>query len=232
MTPNIQFHDLGLIDFREAWNLQEALFQQIIHRKTGKEMPFVENKPLEGHLIFCEHPHVYTLGKSGAERNLLINEETMRAKGITLYRINRGGDITYHGPGQLVGYPILDLDMFRLTIRKYIHLLEETVIRSLHAFDLNAQRMEGATGVWFEPHTNPRKICAIGVRASRNVTMHGLAFNINTDLSYFQFIHPCGFTDKATTSLQAETNRLWDMDLVKKELRYYFSRLLGCKITG
>lgn len=232
VPPNIQFHDLGLIDFQEAWDLQETLFQQIIRRKTKQEDQSDENGPWGGHLLFCEHPHVYTLGKSGAEKNLLIDKKAMKEKGITFFRINRGGDITYHGPGQLLGYPILDLDVFHLTIRKYIHLLEEAVIRTLHAFDLNAERMEGTTGVWLDSHTHPRKICAIGVRASRNVTMHGFAFNINTDLTYFQYIYPCGFTDKATTSLQAETHQLWDMDLVKKELRSHLSHLLGCQITG
>lgn len=224
---NVRYQDLGLIDFPTAWNYQETLFQQIIRQKTGIGPAQEAKEFLSGHLLFCEHPHVYTLGKSGAERNLLISEEMMQKKGISFFQINRGGDITYHGPGQLVGYPILDLDAFHLTIRKYIYILEEAVIRTLDSFGLNPERMEGATGVWFEPHTFARKICAIGVRASRNVTMHGFAFNINTDLSFFHFINPCGFTNKGSTSLQAETGVPGDMDRVKEMMRFHLAQLIG-----
>ncbi|HNS17801.1 MAG TPA: lipoyl(octanoyl) transferase LipB [Bacteroidales bacterium] len=223
----VRYEDLGLISFREAWDYQEKLFQQIIRQKTGMESVPEERKALAGHLLFCEHPHVYTLGKSGAERNLLITEEMMQKKRISFFRINRGGDITYHGPGQLVGYPILDLDAFHLTIRRYIHVLEEAVIRTLDFYGVNGERLEGATGVWLDPHTFPRKICAIGVRASRNVTMHGFAFNINTDLSFFQFINPCGFTNKGSTSLQKETDIPGDMIQVKKLLLAHLAELIG-----
>ncbi|MBP6977566.1 MAG: lipoyl(octanoyl) transferase LipB [Bacteroidales bacterium] len=227
MNTTVKYTDLGLIPFQEAWNFQEKLFQEIIRRKTGQVSAPEESFPVSGHLLFCEHPHVYTLGKSGAERNLLITEKMMQKKGISFFRINRGGDITYHGPGQLVGYPILDLDVFHLTIRRYIHLLEEAVIRTLDSFGVNGERLEGATGVWLEPHTYPRKICAIGVRASRNVTMHGFAFNINTDLSFFQFINPCGFTTKGSTSLQAETHLAGEMAQVKKILLSHLAALIG-----
>ncbi len=223
----VRYEDLGLISFQEAWDYQETLFRQIIRHKAGIETVREEPDPLAGHLLFCEHPHVYTLGKSGAERNLLITEEMMQKKGISFFRINRGGDITYHGPGQLVGYPILDLDAFHLTIRRYIHVLEEAVIRTLDVYGVNGERMEGATGVWLEPHTFPRKICAIGVRASRNVTMHGFAFNINTDLSFFQFINPCGYTNKGSTSLAAETHAPGDMIRVKELVLSHLADLIG-----
>ena len=224
---NVRYEDLGLISFQDAWDYQETLFRRIISQKTGADKDSDRNESLAGYLLFCEHPHVYTLGKSGSDRNLLISEERMREYGISFFRINRGGDITYHGPGQLVGYPILDLDAFHLTIRKYIHILEEAVICTLEPFGLNAERLEGATGVWLEPHTFARKICAIGVRASRNVTMHGFALNINTDLSFFQFINPCGFTSKGSTSLQAETGTAGDMDQVKQLLRSHLAERIG-----
>lgn len=227
MNPKVNYQDLGLIPFQTAWDFQETLFGQIIRQKTGADPAVQDQDPLAGHLLFCEHPHVYTLGKSGAERNLLISEEMMQKKGISFFRINRGGDITYHGPGQLVGYPILDLDAFHLTIRKYIFILEEAVIRTLDSYGLNAERLEGATGVWLEPHTHARKICAIGVRASRNVTMHGFAFNINTDLSFFQFINPCGFTSRGSTSLQAETGMPGDMNHVKQLMCSHLAELIG-----
>ena len=223
----VKYTDLGLISYQAAWDLQETLFRQIISEKTVVDAASREQDRLAGHLLFCEHPHVYTLGKSGAERNLLINEEMMQKKGISFFRINRGGDITYHGPGQLVGYPILNLDAFHLTIRKYIYILEEAVIRTLDSYGLNAERLEGATGVWLEPHTHARKICAIGVRASRNVTMHGFAFNVNTDLSFFQFINPCGFTNKGATSLKAETDSPGDMDQIKQRMRSHLAELIG-----
>lgn len=231
MNQYVKYEDLGLIPFQDAWDYQEILFRRIISRKTGADADPHEMEPLAGHLLFCEHPHVYTLGKSGSDRNLLISEEMMRQKGISFFRINRGGDITYHGPGQLVGYPILDLDAFHLTIRKYIHILEEAVIRTLESFGLDAERMEGATGVWLEPHTFARKICAIGVRASRNVTMHGFALNINTDLSFFQFINPCGFTSKGSTSILAETGKPGNMDQVKQLLQSHLAEQIGFTLT-
>ncbi|MDD5507495.1 MAG: lipoyl(octanoyl) transferase LipB [Bacteroidales bacterium] len=231
MNQYVKYEDLGLISYQDAWDYQEILFRQIFSQKSGTDIDSDEKEHLAGYLLFCEHPHVYTLGKSGSDRNLLISEEMMREKGISFFRINRGGDITYHGPGQLVGYPILDLDAFHLTIRKYIHILEEAVIRTLEPFELNAERMEGATGVWLEPHTFARKICAIGVRASRNVTMHGFAFNVNTDLSFFQFINPCGFTSRGSTSLQAETGTPGDMSQVKQLLRSHLAGLIGFTLT-
>jgi len=213
MTKNTlhEFHDLGLIDYKSAWEFQENLFNQNLQKKLSGE-------PTENHLIFCEHPHVYTLGKSGSESNLLANNEMLKQTGATFFKTNRGGDITYHGPGQIVGYPIFNLECFGLGVKEYIFKLEETIIESLAEFGIHGERMEGATGVWLEPTVagKTRKICAIGVKASRHITMHGFAFNINTNLKYFQMINPCGFTDKAVTSLQHELGIEIDMHLAKR----------------
>jgi lipoyl(octanoyl) transferase len=220
----ITFRDLGLIDYKKAWDYQEELFQQVI-RSKGRQEKMESNQA--GYLLFCEHPPVFTLGKSGSDRNLLIDTELLNQKGIVFYRINRGGDITYHGPGQLVGYPILDLEMFGLTIRKYIYLLEEAVIRTLGDMNVPAGRLNGATGVWLGSGSNTRKICAIGVRASRQVTMHGFAFNINNDLSPFQLINPCGFTDKGVTSLKKEKEEEISLEKVKRLLSAHLASLIG-----
>lgn len=211
----IIYRDLGKIGYQEAWDRQEKLFGEIMARKTRGEA----TKP--HYLLFCEHPPVFTLGKSGSQENLLINEGALRKKGIGFYRINRGGDITYHGPGQIVGYPILDLANFSLGIKSYIDLLESSVIDLLGSYRITAGRLKGATGVWLDGNdpAHARKICAIGVRASRHITMHGFAFNVNTDLSYYSLINPCGFTDKGVTSMQKELGRPLDMELVKSQLK-------------
>lgn len=210
----IEYRDLGLIRYGEAWEYQEKLFQELMRLK-------LQGKPSTHHLLFCEHPPVFTLGKSGKDNNLLINESLLREKGIDFYRINRGGDITYHGPGQIVGYPILDLEKYGLGIKSYIHLLEESIIRCLQGYGLETSRLAGATGVWLdaEDPRKARKIAAIGVRASRHITMHGFAFNVNTDLSYYQYIHPCGFVDKGVTSLEKELGEKMDMEAVKERLK-------------
>lgn len=225
----IVFEDLNRFDYQLAWDYQESLLQEMIKAKT--EVP--EKKA--GYLLFVEHPHVYTLGKSGNDSNLLVNEDFLRSKGASFYRINRGGDITYHGPGQIVGYPIIDLDKFGIGIREYIFRLEEAVIRTLAHYQIAASRLEGATGVWLdiEKVGQTRKICAIGVRASRSVTMHGFAFNVNTDLKFYDYINPCGFTDKGVTSMEKELGKQQPMeevkDILKNELMRQFSAELAEK---
>lgn len=209
-NKTVQIQHLGLIDYQNAWDLQERLFADTVARKTAnRNVPEPEQQPTANHLLFCEHPHVYTLGKSGHEAHLLANPDFLEQIGATYYRINRGGDITYHGPGQLVGYPILDLDNFFTDIHRYMRLLEEAIILTLSEFGIRAGRIPGLTGVWLDDehgrNAGPaRKICAMGVKASRWVTMHGFALNVNTDLSYFGHIVPCGIADKAVTSMQAE----------------------------
>jgi len=219
---NIIFSDLGIIDFKDAWEYQEKLFNEIINIKLKNKKPSVkEPSSTPSYLLFCEHPHVYTLGKSGTENNLLINTEDLEKRGATFYHINRGGDITYHGPGQIVGYPILDLENYGLSLKGYIELLEDSVIDFLSSYKIKASRLQGATGVWLDAE-NPgrsRKICAIGVRASRYVTMHGFALNINTNLDFFNYINPCGFTDKGVTSLEKELGKPQEMELVKDRLK-------------
>ena len=207
----MNFTDWKNIDYKEAWEKQEALFQQIIQSKRDGE------NTLDLETVFlCEHPHVYTLGKNGQPNNLLINEAFLKKINATFYRIDRGGDITYHGPGQLVGYPILDLDNYGGSLKGYIYRLEESIIQILAYYNIKSSRLEGATGVWLEANTPAaRKICAIGVRASRFVTMHGFALNVNTDLSFFNYINPCGFVDKGVTSIQKELGKPVDMDEVK-----------------
>lgn len=214
---NVIFKDLGLTSYEEALQQQEELFNEVISFKTGKQLPGKIEQ--NNYLIFCEHPHVYTLGKSGSEKNLLINHIQLQAKNAVFFKTNRGGDITYHGPGQIVGYPIFDLEKFGLGIKTYIHSLEESIILTLSHFGLKGERLEGATGVWMDTgKPNVRKICAIGVRTSRYVSMHGFALNVNTDLNYFNFINPCGFTDKAVTSLSKELKIVVDIEDVKKIL--------------
>jgi lipoyl(octanoyl) transferase len=214
----MKFTDWKTIHYKEAWNKQEALFQEIIQAKReGKDTRDLET------VFLCEHPHVYTLGKNGQANNLLINEDFLRQIDATFYRIDRGGDITYHGPGQLVGYPILDLENHGRSLKGYIHNMEEAIIQTLACFNIPAARLAGATGVWLAGNTpHARKICAIGVRASRFVTMHGFALNVNTNLSYFNHINPCGFVDKGVTSMQKELNRLIDMEEVKEVFRSRF----------
>ena len=216
---NVFFKDIGLVDYKKAWDFQEKLFNKTLSIKSKNKKEVTSNKT-ENHLIFCEHPHVYTLGKSGKKENLLVNEEYLKSRGASFYKTNRGGDITYHGPGQIVGYPIFDLDNFFHDIHKYLRLLEEGVILTLKEYGVNGERSDGETGVWLDVGMpSARKICALGVKASRWVTMHGFAFNINTDLSYFENIIPCGIVGKNVTSLEQEIGRKVDIEKVKEQLK-------------
>jgi len=216
----ISFYDWGKIEYNLAWTLQEELLQKAIDRKLTK------NQPVENKFIFCEHPHVFTIGKSGKENNLLIDKTFLKKINATIYHTNRGGDITYHGPGQIVGYPIINLDDFGLGVRKYIELIEEVIIRTLSSFGITASRMEKATGVWIDANTKKaRKIAAIGVRVSRGITMHGFAFNINTNLKYFSYINPCGFTDKGVTSLERELGKHISLSNVKEKIKVNFKKI-------
>jgi len=230
MNKKVSFKDLGLIDYKQCWDFQEELFAEILAVKSSNRK---ENKTVstKNHLIFCEHPHVYTLGKSGDEKNLLVNEDYLKSRGATFHKINRGGDITYHGPGQIVGYPILDLDNFFTDIHKYLRFLEEAVILTLKEYGLESERSPGETGVWLDVGTpKARKICALGVKSSRWVTMHGFAFNVNSDLSYFGNIIPCGITDKSVTSLQKELGMEVDMNEVRNKLKAHLVELFEMEI--
>lgn len=219
MERKVHFEDLGLIDYKKAWDYQEQLFQATIARKIQLRNKETE-EPTENYLLFCEHPHVYTLGKSGAQDHLLLDKSGLENVHADYYQINRGGDITYHGPGQLVAYPIFDLDQFFTDIHKYMRYLEEAVIQTIAEYGVVGGRVAGQTGVWLDPDgKNPRKICALGVKCSRWVTMHGIGFNVNSDLNYFNNIIPCGIQDKAVTSLQQEVGEKVDMNLVKKILQ-------------
>lgn len=219
-NTQIILKDLESIDYKLAWKKQEKLFDQIVTTKQSNEkLSENEQQQTPNYLLFCEHPHVYTLGKSGEQQNLLIPDEFLKKIGATFYKINRGGDITYHGPGQLVGYPIFDMDNFKLQVKSYIYKLEEVIIRTLNHFAITASRLNGATGVWLNTNTpQERKICAIGVRTSRWVTMHGFALNVSTNLDYFNYINPCGFTTKGVTSMEKELGQTPDMTKVKQEV--------------
>lgn len=207
MSPIVIYEDLGLIDYKTAWDYQEKIFRATVDQKI-KIRRGDTLEPTKNHILFCEHPHVYTLGKSGDKENLLLNEITLKENNASFYEINRGGDITYHGPGQLVVYPIFDLDYFFTDIGKYLRYLEESVIKTLAEYGINAGRVDGMTGVWIDgDKKNARKICAIGVKSSRWVTMHGIGFNISSDLNYFSHIIPCGIQDKAVTSVERELGR-------------------------
>ncbi|MGB5662004.1 lipoyl(octanoyl) transferase LipB [Eudoraea sp.] len=231
MNKKVAAKDLGLMDYKETWDYQELLFQKTIDLKIKNRR---EETHLEtpNHFLFVDHPHVYTLGKSGDITNLLVDEKQLTARGAQFYKINRGGDITYHGPGQIVGYPILDLDNFFTDIHKYLRLLEEMVILTLAEYGLKAERSEGETGVWLDVGTPfARKICAMGVRASRWVTMHGFALNVNADLGYFDLMIPCGIKGKAVTSLNVELGQKEvSMEEVKKKLLKHFSQLFEAQI--
>jgi lipoyl(octanoyl) transferase len=213
----IQFENWGRIEYAAAWDKQKELFEERLRAKLTDAGTL---HPLPDLAVFCEHPSVYTLGKSGDAGNLLANEQQMRAQGVSFFKTDRGGDITYHGPGQIVVYPIFDLEHFHIGLRQYIFNLEEAVIRFLASFGINGKRLEGATGVWLDPDVRgkARKICAIGVKSSRFVTMHGLALNISTDLSFFTFINPCGFTDKGVTSLEKETGSSQSLSECREKL--------------
>lgn len=219
MSYKVVYKDIGLKDYKETWDYQASLFNKLIDNK--KETENTPQAKLPGTLILVEHPHVYTLGKSGSANNLLVDSIQLRKKDATFYHIDRGGDITYHGPGQIVGYPIFDLEEIKVSLREYIHRLEEAIIRTVADYGIAASRLEGGTGVWLDPEKRgkARKICAIGVKASRYITMHGFAFNVNTDLSYFSSINPCGFTDKGVTSMEKELGSLQDFESVKGKVK-------------
>jgi lipoyl(octanoyl) transferase len=219
MVNKVKYINLGLKDYKETWDYQELLFKESIDLKIKNRDGLTAEKP-KHRLIFCEHPHVYTLGKSGSEQNLLISEAILKQKGATYYKINRGGDITYHGPGQLIAYPILDLDQFFTDIHKYMRYLEEAVILTLQEFGIKSGRVNGCTGVWIDGGTpTARKICAMGVKCSRWVTMHGLALNVNPDMTYFNNIVPCGIADKTVTSMEQELGRNINFDEVSEVLK-------------
>lgn len=225
---NVEFVDLEVKDYKETWDYQEQLFSQVMEMKTNPA-----RQDFGGYLIFVEHPHVYTLGKSGEANNLLISEPFLKQIDASFYRINRGGDITYHGPGQIVGYPIIDLEKFGLGVREYIEKLENVIIKTIAEFGIVGNRMEGATGVWLDTGTpKVRKICAIGVRASRYITMHGFAFNVNTDLKYFSYINPCGFQDKGVTSLEKEMQAVQNFKEIKRKVLQNFADEFGAKILN
>ena len=230
MNKKVKYIDWGLTDYQEAWDKQEAIFNETVALKTKNR---TENTALEtpNYLIFNEHPHVYTLGKSGKPENLLLNEQGLKDKEATYYKINRGGDITYHGPGQIVGYPILDLDNFFTDIHLYLRTLEEAIILTLADYGIESGRYEGFTGVWLDADNDKaRKICAMGVRCSRWVTMHGFAFNVNTNLDYFKNIVPCGIDDKDVTSMQRELGYVLNMEEVKQKLKDHIVNLFQMSI--
>jgi lipoyl(octanoyl) transferase len=232
--PKVQLIEAGLKGYQDTWDYQEELFSSVVQRKiemrkTGEEEPVPNN-----YLIFVEHPHVYTLGKSGKIENLLLNQKELEEKGIEYFKINRGGDITYHGPGQIVAYPIIDLDQFFTDIHKYLRYLEEAVILTLAEYGIKGERYTGLTGVWLDPDIpeRARKICALGVRCSRWVTMHGLAFNVNSNLEYFENIIPCGIDDKAVTSMEKELGMKLDFDEVKEKLQNHLSELFQWELIS
>jgi lipoyl(octanoyl) transferase len=235
LNKKTKYLDLGLMDYQQAWDYQTNLFQSILDIKSqNRTLATNEQLSTNNYLLFCEHPHVYTLGKSGDENNLLVKKENLHEIEATYYHINRGGDITYHGPGQIVVYPIIDLENFFTDIHQYMRLLEEAVIETLAEFNILAGRIKGLTGVWidFENEKSARKICALGVKTSRWVTMHGLAFNVNSDLSYFNKIVPCGINDKAVTSLEKELGAAQNFEKVKSILKEKIVALFGMDLVN
>ena len=233
INKTVDFRDLGLMDYQEAWDYQEQLFSETVALKIeNRKSAATDQKSTPNYLLFVEHPHVYTLGKSGKVENLLLDDIGLEEHNAQFYKINRGGDITYHGPGQLVGYPILDLENFFTDIHKYLRLLEEAIILTCEDYGVIAGRIDGLTGVWLdhEKLENPRKICALWVKSSRWVTMHGFAFNVNSDLTYFGHIIPCGIDDKAVTSLQAELNREIPLEEVKEKVKHHLLNLFGMEL--
>lgn len=233
LNKKVKFIDLGLIDYKEAWDYQTDIFDDIVKLKIeNRKVDLAEQLETNNYLLFCEHPHVYTLGKSGSEEHLLLNEQGLKENHATYYKINRGGDITYHGPGQIVGYPILDLDNFFTDIHKYLRLLEEAVIMTLVHYGIEAGRIDGLTGVWldYKKQKNPRKICALGVKSSRWVTMHGFAFNVNANLEYFNNIIPCGIEDKEVTSLNKELGHEVPIEEVEEILKKNIASLFEMKL--
>ncbi|MCK9163250.1 MAG: lipoyl(octanoyl) transferase LipB [Bacteroidales bacterium] len=220
---NLNYIDWGLIDYKEAWDKQELIFNKKVSTKINNS-----SNSIKQDFIFCEHPHVYTLGQHGEKNNLLINDEFLKKINATYYKTNRGGDITYHGFGQIVGYPILDIEVLNLSLKNYIWTIEEMVILTMSEYGIICERMDGATGVWIDSkEKNARKICAIGVKASRYITMHGFALNVNTDLSYFSHINPCGFMDKGVSSMEKEIGNKIDTEEVKQKLFKHFVELIN-----
>jgi len=220
---NLNYIDWGLIDYKEAWDKQELIFNKKVSTKINNS-----SNSIKQDFIFCEHPHVYTLGQHGEKNNLLINDEFLKKINATYYKTNRGGDITYHGFGQIVGYPILDIEVLNLSLKNYIWTIEEMVILTMSEYGIICERMDGATGVWIDSkEKNARKICAIGVKASRYITMHGFALNVNTDLSYFSHINPCGFMDKGVSSMEKEIGNKIDTEEVKQKLFKLFVELIN-----
>jgi len=234
MRNQVHFMDWGLVPYQQAWDQQESIFKVAADLKFERRLSgAVDEKPIEHHLIFCEHPPVYTLGKSGKIENLLLNQEELEAVHAQFFSINRGGDITYHGPGQLVGYPIFDLEQFYTDIHLYLRNLEEAIILTLAEYGIKAGRYEGYTGVWIDADLpSARKICAMGVRCSRWITMHGFAFNVNTDLSFFKHIVPCGIDDKDVTSIQRELGHEVDMNELKKRLKAKLSSVFNIELVS
>jgi len=232
LNKQTEFIDLGLIDYQEAWDYQTKLFQSILDVKSGnRSLPDDQQQQTKNYLLFCEHPHVYTLGKSGDEENLLIKKENLSDIGATYYHINRGGDITYHGPGQLVVYPVIDMENFFTDIHQYMRLLEESVILTLKELGISSTRINGLTGVWLGDGKDTRKICALGVKTSRWVTMHGLALNVNSQLGYFDRIIPCGINDKAVTSVENELGKKADMNVIKSIMKQNIATLFGMHLV-
>ena len=220
----MKFEDWGIVDYAEAWNKQEKLFDDMVEKKMAGSRDY------ENRIVMCQHPHVYTIGRSGKDSNMLIGTDFLQRIGAQLFHVDRGGDVTYHGPGQIVCYPILNLEDFGLGLKEYVHAVEEAVIQVCAAYGIVAGRLEGATGVWLDAHTTKaRKICAIGVRSKRFVTMHGMALNVNTDLRYFSYINPCGFVDKGVTSIRKEIGSEVDMEEVKQLLYSELERQLNGK---
>jgi len=222
------------MDYQQAWDYQEELFKRSVDRKiANRKLPETEQLPTENYLIFCQHPHVFTLGKSGKPEHLLLNESQLEEREAKYYKINRGGDITYHGPGQIVGYPILDLDNFFTDIHKYLRFLEEAIILTLKDYGIDAGRIPGLTGVWidYEDESKARKICAMGVKSSRWVTMHGFAFNVHADLNYFGYIVPCGIDDKAVTSLDKELGYKPEISEVEEKLKGHLAEIFEMELA-
>lgn len=231
MEPqNVIFRDLGQMNYQAAWDLQESLLKENVRRKSAPE----SSVATEHYLLFVEHPPVYTLGKSGNKENVLLSDEELQANHIEFFHTNRGGDITFHGPDQIVGYPILDLERYYTDIGKYLRNIEEVIILTMAEYGIKGERSAGETGVWIDPELpgRERKICAIGVRCSRWVTMHGFAFNVNTDLSYFNHIIPCGIVNKQVTSLQRELGRALEMQEVKEKVKRNFERVFESQLVS
>jgi len=231
INKKVKFQDLGTKDYQPSWDYQEQLLKQNLDIKVHNRENPDDLRKTDNHLLFVEHPHVYTLGKSGHESNLLANENKLKEINATYVKVNRGGDITYHGYGQIVGYPVLDLENFYTDIHRYMRDLEEVIIRTLAEYGLHGERSPGETGVWFDvgkPYA--RKICALGVKASRWITIHGFALNVNTDMRYFDYIIPCGITDKQVTSMKRELETEVDFEEVKDKIKKHFQEVFACEL--